>query len=106
MECKVCNLVHQRELDGWELPEIQSSPKELEVLDKSVAWQDVRNTLIAWLIKGRDDLEEMGEGYDRNAISALQGGNAMIRTVLHLPSVLAKLKEDLNVERAGTKHSE
>ena len=75
------------ELEGGDLP-ILSTKREVDDFKDNRVWADISNQLLHSLISARDDLEAMGEGFDRNAISYLQGQCYAIRDLLSLPDTL------------------
>lgn len=98
-KCPVCKLLTEREKAGWELAETRATVIELRHLLDSMVWRDIQDTIVSWLIALRDELEEMGEGVDRNEISFAQGRLAALRLVLHLPTALIVNKEELNEQQ-------
>lgn len=75
------------EKEGGSLP-VVSTENELKAFKDNKVWVDISNQLIYDLILARDDLENLGEGYDRNAISYLQGQCYAIRDLLAMPDTL------------------
>ena len=73
--------------EGGELS-FTATKGEIERFKTSTTWTDISNQLITLLVAARDELEIMGEGVDRNAISYLQGQCYAIKDLLSLPDTL------------------
>ncbi len=76
------------EREGEDLPPINSTEREIEDFKSNRVWLDISNLILYALSAARDDMEIMGEGVDRNAISYIQGQCYTIRDLLDLPDTL------------------
>jgi hypothetical protein len=94
VDCQVCSKLQESEFSSKDLERISSTIQDIDDFESNRVWRDISNTLVSWLIVRRDELETMGEGVDRNAISYKQGEIFNIRLVLNLPALMkAKLEE-------------
>lgn len=97
MNCQVCQQLLKAELEDTDLSHIFSTIHDIDEFESNRVWQDIRNTLISWLINRRDSLEIMGEGYEREDITYIQAESHIMRCLLNLPADLkAKLEEVRN----------
>jgi len=79
---------------GSDMP-FESTKRDIEIFKESRAWIDISSQLMCLLIAARDDLEQLGEGYDRNAISYLQGQCYILRCILSMPdTIINSLKKE------------
>ena len=95
MDCQVCQQLLKAELEGTDFSKINCTIQDISEFESNRVWRDINETLISWLVERRDELEEMGKGFEREDIAYAQAESHMIRCLLNLPAALKSKLEEL-----------